>query len=320
MLTRSLKSSGRRARSRRAIALVSTCAALQLAGTVARGGSFSWNNSNGSWSNPGMWVNGSAPTGNDPTDVLNFGGFGFFAYTSVNDLPSPFRLNRINIASNFEFGPPRIEGAPLRFEGPQARIAETAGGLAIGNALQLTGPFFTVHLTNFGGLGGAISGTSTFIKTGPGYLTLSGNNTFVGTVAIGEGYVEVSSDSALGDPTNAVQLDGGALRIFGPGNSTRPYVINGAVSTISHSGATPANPLRLTGDFSGSGALVISAYTSTNAIELTGISTRTGGTVLAGGRLVVRNDSNLGGPPSPSRWAIPATGSCPNLSPLSRRR
>ena len=308
MVHQSPTPSRRRARARRTLALVCTCAAVQLSGAaVAHGGSYTWTGSDGNWSVPGHWANSVAPTGNDPTDVLHFGGFGFIPYTSVNDFPSPFRLSGINIATSFEFGPARIQGGTLRFEGPQARISETGGGLSIENPIELTGPNFFVHMTGTGGMSGAISGTSAFSKTGPGYLSLGPNNTFAGPVAIGDGNIAITADAALGDPSNEVELNGGGLRIIGAFNSTRGFVINGAVGTITHSGGTPANPLRLTGNFSGAGSLVISASNPTNAIELTGASTRTGGTVLAGGRLVVRNDSTLGGPTAPLTLIGPST-------------
>jgi len=52
-------------------------------------------------------------------------------------------------------------------------------------------------------------------KMGPGTLTLSGTNGFVGNVSIGEGTLGVTSDAALGITSNDVQLSGGALRAVG---------------------------------------------------------------------------------------------------------
>ena len=74
-------------------------------------------------------------------------------------------------------------------------------------------------------LEGKISGVGQLIKSGAGTLTLksgvnSGDNTFEGGVAIKEGTLEVSKDSALGKDGGSVVIDGATLAITGSGDNT----------------------------------------------------------------------------------------------------
>jgi autotransporter-associated beta strand protein len=56
-----------------------------------------------------------------------------------------------------------------------------------------------------------ISGTSGFIKTGAGDMSLSGANTFTGAVTVNDGEVLISHDTALGTAAGGVSVNGDAV-------------------------------------------------------------------------------------------------------------
>lgn len=72
-----------------------------------------------------------------------------------------------------------------------------------------------------------LAGPSGLSKTGPGTLTLSGNNTFVGNVGIFAGRLNITSENALGAISNGVSL-GGTLASAGSLNLGAGRVITGS--------------------------------------------------------------------------------------------
>jgi autotransporter-associated beta strand protein len=179
------------------------------------------------WQTPANWTSGVAPGVNA---ALTFAGSTQLANT--NDYP-----------------------AGTRFSG--LVFDATAGAFSLyGNALKLTGPVInnsaqpqavnlpvTLNMGNriFGGAGdiavnAAIddnSETNGLVKTGAGVLILAAANTFAGSVAVGEGAVNIRNSAALGATTGgvavaanaALQLQGGiavgaeALSLAGTGTA-----------------------------------------------------------------------------------------------------
>ena len=71
----------------------------------------------------------------------------------------------------------------------------------------------------------------TFIlrKSGVGEVSLVGNNTFHGSVLVGQGYLQLGSDRALGDPHNPLTLAGGGIDFNGYSPTmTSPFAITAA--------------------------------------------------------------------------------------------
>ncbi|OLI96098.1 autotransporter-associated beta strand repeat-containing protein [Xanthomonas oryzae] len=129
---------------------------------------------------------------------------------------------------------------------------------------------------------GAISGSGDLIKTGLGTLTLSGNNSYTGPLAIQAGTVVASTAASLGNASN-VDVAAGALL-----NLTNGGLINtltGAGDVDTDTGAT----LQLGGgDFAGSvGGGGNLDKVGTGTVRLLGTSAIGGSTQVSGGTLDV---------------------------------
>ncbi len=140
--------------------------------------------------------------------------------------------------------------------------------------------------------GGVIKGTAPFIKTGPGTLTLSGANTFIGDVDINAGTLGATMDSALGDASNKIFINNAALQAAGTFTSTRPITLTGS-SAIE---VLPTFTFTYQGNIGGSGSLT---KTNTGTLVLqpmvpTTSNTYLGGTTISGGVLQIFADSALG--------------------------
>ncbi|WP_296347944.1 autotransporter-associated beta strand repeat-containing protein [Reyranella sp.] len=122
---------------------------------------------------------------------------------------------------------------------------------------------------------GNISGIGGISLMGPGVVTLTGNNTFLGDITVG-GTIRAGSDSELGPIGNILRLAGGTVQATASFTSTRPFELTSGTGTFDTNG----NDLTLSGVVSGSGAL---AKAGTGTLILAGANTYTGGTnVLAG--------------------------------------
>lgn len=94
---------------------------------------------------------------------------------------------------------------------------------------------------------GSISESGSLSKTGTHRLTLSGNNSFTGGVAIFDGILSVGADNHLGDPTGAITLAAtGTLETTGSFTTARPLqfgmATNGTIdtaagTTLTHTGS-----------------------------------------------------------------------------------
>jgi fibronectin-binding autotransporter adhesin len=140
---------------------------------------------------------------------------------------------------------------------------------------------------------GDISGIGGINLLGPGTVTLTGNNTFLGDITVG-GTIRAGSDSELGPIGNVLRLAGGTVQATASFTSTRPFELASGTGTFDTNG----NDLTLSGVVSGSGAL---AKTGTGTLILAGANTYTGGTNVnagilqlgAGGSLLVGSVLNI---------------------------
>lgn len=139
-----------------------------------------------------------------------------------------------------------------------------------------------------------IAGPSGLTKTGSGTLTLSGNNTFVGSVNIIAGRLNASDDSALGASSNGIVL-GGTLGASGSLSlgANRTLSGTGTIETGSSSSLTLAGNLSAT-------SLVLNGATS---VALSGASksvaslniTQPAAVTVTGGALAITSNLTLGG-------------------------
>ncbi|RYF34880.1 MAG: hypothetical protein EOO26_02825, partial [Comamonadaceae bacterium] len=126
------------------------------------------------------------------------------------------------------------------------------------------------------------------VKVGSGTLTLAGANAYSGGTAVNGGALRIAADNNLGLATGGLSLDGGTLNTAASFASARAVTIgagNGAV--LPDAGTT----LQLDGVIGGVGTLV---KNGAGQLNLTGVNTYAGGTVVNGGIVQVVANSNLG--------------------------
>jgi autotransporter-associated beta strand protein len=137
-------------------------------------------------------------------------------------------------------------------------------------------------------LTGDIDGRGLLTKTGDGTLTIEGDNTSVGGLAINGGVVSVGSDSALGDPSAELSFDGGTLNTTGDIDNGRDITLNAGGGTFdTDAGTTLTN----SGTISGGGDLT---KEGDGTLALTGDNTFTGDLNINDGTVQVSSDNNVG--------------------------
>lgn len=128
-------------------------------------------------------------------------------------------------------------GATLDFDG-----GDEVNGLSGAGFLQIGG---TLTLGGAGGGGvfsGEISGAGSLVKSGPGTLTLGGDNNtnsaggYDGTTSLSGGALSISSDNNLGN--GALVFNGGTLATSATFTQTRAITLNAAGGTIDVASAT----------------------------------------------------------------------------------
>ena len=167
----------------------------------------------------------------------------------------------------------------------------SSGSLTLSGAMRLTGET-TFSVASAVTLGGSISGAFNLNKLGTGELTLSGVNTFGGTVSVSGGMLTLTGGSALANTVGMTVGSAGSLRLASSeefaslAGSGVVSLQNGANMTLSGALASVFG-----GVISGSGALV---KTGSSDFTLSGSNTFNGGVVLGSGTLRAGSDLALG--------------------------
>lgn len=189
-------------------------------------------------------------------------------------------------------GPVVISTAALDFGTAEGIVHAGAAGTAVGGTA----------------INSVITGSGGFTKSGLGNLSLNGANTFSGQVTLNGGTLNVSGDANLGNASNSVYLNGGlngstpSLLVFQPspmfGDGTAQTLTTARSFGLGAAGggvgvASPNAELTLSSPITGSGALVIGSTAATGLVNLTGVNTHSGGTVV-NGQLAINSNSALG--------------------------
>ncbi|MHA3774204.1 beta strand repeat-containing protein [Verrucomicrobiota bacterium sgz303538] len=282
---------------RRLTAAVAALLGLTLASV--EGGTFTWvPGTAGAWSAAANWTGGVAPVGNNPADVLIFGGTPpALGSTITDDISGTFFLNSLQFQTTEGSGVLTLAaaaGSSLRFGGSNAQILQNGGG-----NVTLKVPISSTSNLEFGGTGvsnptlttsvvtmdGAISGTFDITKNGKNTFrfgslsnTAFSGNTWIGTLTVNDGAIRFNNNAYVG-PT--------ALR-------SNPVVLNSSTSTLSTQ-VTEDSSLRL-GTLSGSAGTVSGITGASNSVDIVitalqdgsfgGTISNTGGTNT--GKLIVR--------------------------------
>ncbi|WP_313570100.1 autotransporter-associated beta strand repeat-containing protein [Comamonas terrigena] len=167
-----------------------------------------------------------------------------------------------------------------------ASTLSTTSAMTVGNDISLNGANLTVNSSSAQTLSGAINGTGSLTKTGSADLTLSGANSFGGGLNINAGKLILANAGATGGGTITAGVVGtGALDTSTAQTLTNLIQLNGNLTL------TGSNDLTLAGKISGTGGLNKAGL---NTLTLSGANDFTGNSTLAGGTLVLQNNTALG--------------------------
>ena len=157
-------------------------------------------------------------------------------------------------------------------------------------------------------LGGTVSGNGDLGKDGAGVAVLNGvvshagnvvvsngtlalnaDNTYTGNNIVNSGAaLVVGKDSSLGNQANAVVLNGGVLQATDTFATSRSIAVNGA----GYIGVEAGKTVEASGTVAGNGALI---KNGPGTLQLDGVASHTGGTVVNGGLLALNGDNTYTG-------------------------
>jgi fibronectin-binding autotransporter adhesin len=197
--------------------------------------------------------------------------------------------------------------------GSQSRTIQAlagAGAINLGSGTLTIADPGSANATQFSG---TVTGTGVVTRTGPGSLTLSGNNSFAGgltatggatvflaaassfkggVTASAGGTVVALSDAALGDSSNAITLSGGTLQASASITTSRAITVSAAGGTID---VPAASSLLSSGLLSGPGNLVVGGG---GTLRLSDADSLSGSVALTGGTLALSGGGTLRSVPS----------------------
>ena len=197
----------------------------------------------------------------------------------------------INIAANISWGSSSVLTLNANNSVIGAgNISMTGGGGVV---------FNTANTTSTAAYSGVISGNGSLTKQGLGILTLSGNSTFSGNIAVNAGTLKSGlagtiNAGAFGKNATITLADVAGVTIDVSGNSTFMGSLSGSANTTLNVGSSSASigtnnaSTTFAGQITGSGYL---AKYGTGTLTLPGNSSGLRGVTVSDGRLILTNTS-----------------------------
>ncbi|MGJ5205591.1 autotransporter domain-containing protein [Bradyrhizobium sp. HKCCYLR20261] len=243
----------------------------------AGGGSFDTNGYNATLSGT---ISGSGGLTKFGTGVLTLSGITSYA---GDTLVSGGTLRTgasgvLSVASSYMIA----TGATLDLDG----TGQTIGGLS-GSGNVLLGSNGSLAIGDNGGaavFSGTISGNGTFVKSGPGLLTLSGTNTYSGLTIVDGGTLRAGAAGAFA-PLSSFEVDSGTTLDLNGFNQTIASLTGGGAVLLSAGTLTSGGDNTSTnflGTISGSGGFT---KVGTGTMRFDGATTYTGATTISAGTL-----------------------------------
>jgi outer membrane autotransporter protein len=184
-----------------------------------------------------------------------------------------------------------LGAGPLSFNGGTLQARAIGGGITSTKAVTLNagGGTFLADPGTASTFSGVISGPGALVKAGLGTLTLMGTNTYTGGTSFNDGTLAMISDANLG--TGPLSFNGGSLQALAIGGgirSTKAVALKiGGGTFLADAGTTST----FSGAISGLGSLTKDGL---GALDLAGLNTYQGGTILNAGTLTVNGAQALG--------------------------
>jgi fibronectin-binding autotransporter adhesin len=262
--------------------------------TIATTGSVrNWTNpAGGSWANNGNW-DGTFPNGQGATANFNTNLTGGPATVTLDGNRTVGAITFLSAANGYTIAQGSGGSLTMNNGGSGSSILNGGGVHFINVPVTLT----TNTVVNTAApadaitLGDVVSGPGTLTKTGPGSLTLSGANTFLGKLTLSGG-TTTFANGGLG----AGNLDINASSLVWDTGNTRDITAGGRVITFGSDPVafnTNGNDVLLAGDFGSAGA---SAFTKAGDGKLTlgADTTFSGDVTIAAGTLQLGNGGATG--------------------------
>ena len=263
----------------------------------------------------GTTFSGSIQDGQPRTLALVKHGSGVLALTGASTYTGGTTINGgvLEIDRDLALGAvPSTATTNLTFAGSGILQADTSFVLSANRGVAIdSGVTGTIDTNGYSvTIAGAVNGAGSLATTGSGTVVLAATNSYSGGTEIGEGTLEISSDSALGSVPGAATTN---LTFAGSGilqadtsfvlNANRGVAINsGVTGTID----TQGNSVTIAGPVSGAGSLVT---TGSGTAILGATNSYNGGTTIENGVLEIDSDLALGSVPITPTTSLTFTGS-----------
>jgi fibronectin-binding autotransporter adhesin len=203
------------------------------------------------------------------TGSLVQSGSGTTTLTASNDYSGGTFITggTLSVAGDYSLGHPTsaltIDGGVLQFTGGSTTISRPISLGTHGGAIEIT------NSASFYSILQGLAGGGALTKSGPGGLTLAGDNTYTGGTTIAAGALNIGNGGATGSVLGDI-VDNGAL-VF---NSSNAHIYAGAITGTGTLTKNGAGTLTLTGHSSFDGA---------TTIPIGQLLVNAGGTVVSGG-------------------------------------